>query len=173
LARTIEILDGDAGWPRAEVLDREVYPPHIMATVIWRDIAWAHADRRVLVTDEGTLACHVGIYFRDGTHDGSEVRIAGIGGVMTSERVRRQGYAGGAMKAAADLMREEQTDFGLLFCEPHNVNFYRNLGWKPFPGDVYCEQPKGKICFDLMGTMVLPLSRTPMSGVIDLCGLPW
>jgi aminoglycoside 2'-N-acetyltransferase I len=173
MARAIEIVDGDEAWPRVEPLDREVYPPQVMATVIWRDIAWAHAHKRVLVTDEGTLACHVGIYFRDGTHDGSEVRIAGIGGVMTSERVRRQGCAGGAMKAAADLMREERVDFGLLFCEPHNANFYGNLGWKAFAGEVYCEQPNGKIRFDLMPTMVLPQSRIPTSGVIDLCGLPW
>jgi aminoglycoside 2'-N-acetyltransferase I len=173
LARTIEILDGDEAWPRVEGLDREVYPPHVMATVIWRDITWEHAHRRVLVTNDDVLVSHVGIYFREGTHDGAEVRIAGIGGVMTSERVRRQGCAGSAMKAAADLMREEEVDFGLLFCEAHNVNFYRNLGWRAFGGEVYCEQPKGKICFNLMGTMVLPLSRTPASGVIDLCGLPW
>ena len=144
-----------------------------MATVIWRDIAWAHADKRILIMDDGLLVCHVGLYYRDGTHDGSKVRIAGIGGVMTSERVRRQGCAGSALKKAADLMRDGHVDFGLLFCEPHNANFYGNLGWKPFRGVVHCDQPIGRIRFDLMPAMVFPLARTPASGDIDLCGLPW
>ena len=40
-------------------------------------------------------------------------------------------------------------------------------------GDVYCEQPSGRVKFDMMHAMVLPLRCAPRSGVIDLCGLPW
>ena len=169
----IEVVDGDAGWALAEPLDRECYPPEAMATVVWRDVTWAHADKRVVVHGESGIVCHVGIYFRDGTLDGASVRIAGIGGVMTSPRVRRTGHAGNAMRRASDVMREHEIDFGLLFCEPHNVPFYEHLGWRIFPGEVYCEQPSGHIRFDMMHAMVLPLRLSPEGRVIDLCGLPW
>lgn len=173
MADRIEIVDGPEGWPRAEVLDREVYPPEVMATVPWRDVTWAHADRRVLVMDDDRLVCHVGIYLRDGTHDGREFRIGGIGGVMTSAGVRRKGHAGRSMRLAASLMREQEVDFGLLFCEAHNVALYRHLGWTSFSGEAFCEQPQGRVRFDLVPVMVLPLRVSPAGGVIDLCGLPW
>ena len=169
----IEVIDGNAGWALAEPLDRECYPPETMATVIWRDVVWSHADMRVVVHGEGGLVCHVGLYFREATLDGTSVRISGIGGVMTSPRVRRAGLASSAMQRASDVMREQGTDFGLLFCESHNVPFYEHLGWRIFPGDVFCEQPTSRIRFDMMHTMVLPLRLMPTGRVIDLCGLPW
>jgi hypothetical protein len=171
LTRRIEVVDGDAGWALAEPLDRECYPPEMMASVIWRDVTWAHADKRVVVHGEGGIVCHVGIYLRDAILDGGLVRIAGIGGVMTSPRVRREGCAGSAMRRAADVMREQ--DFGLLFCESHNVGFYEHLGWRTFIGEVYCDQPSGRVRFDMMHTMVLPLALAPEGRAIDLCGLPW
>ena len=169
----IEVLDGDAGWPVVEPLDREVYPPAVMATVPWRDVSWAHANRRVVVSDPGGVRCHVGVFWRNGTLDGRNVRLAGIGGVMTSSGVRRKGYASQAMRRAAQLMEEEQVDFGLLFCESHNEGFYGNLGWTIFGGDVWTVQPQGRICFDMMHAMCLPLRIAPEHGLIDLCGLPW
>jgi len=169
----IEVVDGDAGWPLAEALDREVYPPEVMATVIWRDVSWAHADKRVLLRLEDRVVCHVGLYLRDGLFDGSPARIGGIGGVMTSAPVRRTGLASAAMKSAARLMQDAQIDFGLLFCEPHNVRFYEGLGWRIFEGDTLCEQPSGPIRFALMPAMILPLRMAPRHGIVDLCGLPW
>jgi len=173
LISRIEVVDGDAGWALAEPLDRECYPPETMATVIWRDVAWAHADKRVVVHGEDGIVCHVGIYLRDATQDGAPVRIAGIGGVMTSPRVRRSGHAGNAMRMAAGAMREREIDFGLLFCEPHNAPFYIGRGWKPFDGEIWCEQPAGRIRFEAIAPYVYHIKRAPPTGVIDLCGLPW
>lgn len=169
----VEVLDGDAGWSVVEPLDREVYPPEVMAKVPWRDVTWAHADRRVIVSDPEGVRCHVGVFWRNGTLDGQRVRMAGIGGVMTSAGVRRKGYASRAMRGAAQLMEEAHIDFGLLFCEPHNEGFYGNLGWTVFRGEVWTEQPQGRICFDIMKALCLPLRIAPERGVIDLCGLPW
>ena len=169
----IEVLDGEGGWPLVEALDREVYPPEVMATVQWRDVTWAHADKRVVVSDGEGVRCHVGLFWRNGTIDGVGVRMAGIGGVMTSSGVRRKGYASSAMRRAAQLMEEEGTDFGLLFCEPHNERFYGSLGWTIFDGEVWTEQPQGRIRFDMMHALSLPLRIAAERGVIDLCGLPW
>ena len=77
------------------------------------------------------------------------------------------------MRRAAQLMEEEGTDFGLLFCEPHNERFYGSLGWTIFDGEVWTEQPQGRIRFDMMHALSLPLRIAAERGVIDLCGLPW
>ncbi len=167
----IDILDGEEGWAQVEALDREVYSPEFMVTAIWREIVWAHADKRVVVRDEGRVVCHAGLFFREGTLDGLPAKMCGIGGVMTSPVARRKGFAGAAMKRAAEAMAG--ADFGLLFCEQHNVALYAGLGWKDFPGRVECDQPSGRMVFDMMPRMVLPLAVHPTGGVIDLCGLPW
>jgi hypothetical protein len=127
----------------------------------------------VLVRENGVVVCHVGLYGRDGMHDGVRRMITGIGGVMTAPGARRRGHAGAAMREAAQIMRSRGADFGLLFCEPHNEPLYESLGWRKFAGDVFCEQPQGRICFNLMAAMILPVRSTAETGVIDLCGLPW
>jgi hypothetical protein len=169
----IEVLDGDAGWPVVEPLDREVYPPEVMATVPWRDVTWAHADKRIIVRDGQGVRCHVGLFWRTGTFNDRPVRMVGIGGVMTSGNARRRGYAGSAMGEARRLMETNGIDFGLLFCEAHSERFYGNLGWAVFDGDVWTEQPEGRVRFDMMRALCLPLRVAPERGVIDLCGLPW
>src|SRR5277367_1047566 len=96
----IEILDGDEGWPLAETLDRQCYPPEVVATIIWRDVTWAHADKRIFVQLDGEPVCHAGLYLRDAKDGERDVHICGIGGVMTLERVRKQGCASTAMETA-------------------------------------------------------------------------
>jgi|SRR5579871_1722641 len=169
----IEIVDGGAGWARAEAIDDVVYPPEIMKTVVWRDVAWSHADKRILVTHEGRDVCHVGLYFRAGRHDGREVSIGGIGGVMTIAEARKKGCASLAMHHAAGMLVARNCDFGLLFCEPHNFAFYERLGWVKFEGEVVCEQNGETAPFAIMRALVLPLRLAPRAGLIDLRGLPW
>jgi len=170
---TIEIVDGEAGWHESETLDRICYPPEVMATVVWRDVVWAHASKRIFVRLDGTTACHVGIYFRQAKDGRRDVYVAGIGGVMTLPSAQRLGCASCAMQSAAQLMQRLGCDFGLLFCEGHNIAFYERLAWQRFEGAVFCEQPEGRVQFDLMHTMVLPVASAPRANVIDLCGLPW
>jgi len=169
----IEVFDGESGWAVVEALDREVYTPEYMATATWRDVVWAHADKRIVIFDDQKPVCHAGVFFRDGLLDGAPVRLCGIGGVMTSPSAREKGCAGAAMTRAAQLMEEDGIDFGLLFCERHNLELYGNLGWRIFSGAVQCTQPSGPMTFDMMPTMILPVRMTPDSGKIDLCGLPW
>jgi GNAT superfamily N-acetyltransferase len=169
----VDVFDGAEGWAVVEALDREVYTPDYMATVIWRDVVWAQADRRVVIRDGGRAVCHAGVFFRRGQLDGRPVRLCGIGGVMTAPAARRKGYAAAAMQRAAQVMADEGFDFGLLFCEAHNVKLYGDLGWRVFAGPVHCTQPSGPMIFDMMPTMILPVGMSPDGGKIDLCGLPW
>jgi len=169
----IEVHDGEEGWSLAEALDSVCYPPEVMATVIWRDVTWAHADKRFFARLDGEAVCHAGLYLREAKDGPREVFLGGIGGVMTLPEARRHGCAGQVMRAAAEAMKGEGCDFGLLFCEPHNVAFYERLGWRIYRGEVFCEQPAGRIRFDIMHTMILPVVSEPQSLAIDLCGLPW
>jgi hypothetical protein len=78
------------------------------------------------------------------------------------------------MKAAmAAMARDHDVDFGLLFCEDHNIAFYRRLGWQRFNGTVFAEQPEGRIHHNSVAPFVHDLKQAPREGVIDLRGLPW
>ncbi|MGO8909646.1 MAG: GNAT family N-acetyltransferase [Bradyrhizobium sp.] len=176
----IDILNGDASWPLAEPLIKAVWPVHEVEKLSWGHIKWAHADLRVLIEapkeeSKSGLACHVGIYFRTVTWNGRKFHVGGIGGVSTRADCRRHGYASVALDAAVQTMRDhEAVQFALLFCEPHNFAFYQSRGWHPFAGEIYAEQPGGKIRFEVMAPFVFDLTRhAPLLGAIDLCGLPW
>jgi hypothetical protein len=95
---------------------------------------------------------------------------------MVSPELQRQGLGRKVMFVAHDVLRAYPAlDFGLLFCEPHNVGFYEGIGWHRFNGEVLVEQPAGSIIiYDIMGTMTLDLGTSaPRRGSIDLRGLPW
>jgi GNAT superfamily N-acetyltransferase len=175
----IDVLNGDASWPRAEPLMQAVWPAHVVEKLSWGHVKWAHADLRVLIDapEDGPkpgLACHVGIYFRDATWDGRKVHIGGIGGVSTRPDCQGRGYATLALNAAMRTMRDrEAVRFAMLFCEPHNEAFYQARGWHRFQGEVYAEQPEGRVRFEAMAPFVFDFTRKPRDGIIDLCGLPW
>lgn len=170
----IEVVDGEGGWPLVEALDAEVYSPEVMSGIVWRDVTWAEADKRVIVQDNESVRCHVGVFWRNGLLNAAPVKIAGIGGVMTSKVVRRQGYATAALRCAENLMTDRGIDFGMLFCEPHNERFYATLGWELFDGNIWAMQPAGAVRFDVMRAMWRGIRmRTAPKGHIDLCGLPW
>src|SRR5665213_3633080 len=97
----IEVLNGDASWPQAEPLYDAVWPAHVLATLPWADVIFAHAELGVFVLDDaGKALCHVGIYRREITWNGRKIPIGGIGGVMTHADARRRGYASIALDAA-------------------------------------------------------------------------
>jgi aminoglycoside 2'-N-acetyltransferase I len=175
----IDVLNGDASWPKVEPLMNAVWPADKIEKLSWGHVKWAHADLRVLIdapedAPKGGLACHVGIYFRDAIWDGRKVHIGGIGGVSTREDCRGRGYATLALNAAIRTLRDhEAVRFAMLFCEPHNEAFYQSRGWHAFKGEVYAEQPEGRIRFEAMAPYVFDFTRKPRDGIIDLCGLPW
>jgi GNAT superfamily N-acetyltransferase len=175
----IDVLNGNSSWPQAEPLLQAVWPSHVVEKLPWGRVKWAHADLRVLIdlpedSPRPGLACHVGVYFRTVMWDGRKVQIGGIGGVSTREDCRGRGYATLALNAAVRTLRDhEAVRFAILFCEPHNEAFYQGRGWHRFNGEVYAEQPEGRIRFEAMAPYIFDFTRKPRDGIIDLCGLPW
>jgi aminoglycoside 2'-N-acetyltransferase I len=171
----IEIKPGDAAWNDASPLFDLVWPAELRATFSWTHVVWANAERRVLVwNDRDELVCHVGFQLRRAKWADSDVLIGGIGGVITRQDSRKLGHASTAIGMAVAEMRDRGgADFALLVCEPHNFAFYRGLGWRQFDGELFCEQPGGRVRFEVMTPFVLDLRLAPRAGAIDLCGLPW
>jgi aminoglycoside 2'-N-acetyltransferase I len=171
----IDVLNGDASWLAAEAVFDEVWPPQVLEKLPWGRIVFAHADLRVFVREQsGEVACHVGIFRREVIWNGRKMRAGGIGGVATREAFRRRGYASIALEAAVQTLKDEGSiDFALLFCEPHHAPFYQGRGWQPFDGEIYAEQPEGRVRFEAIAPYVYDLRRTPRRGTIDLGGLPW
>jgi len=175
----IDVLNGDASWPAVKPLMDAVWPEDVGKKLPWGHVKWAHADLRVLIETPqesgGGVVCHVGIYFRTVTWNGRKTNVGGIGGVSTREDCRGRGYATLALNAAVRTMRDhEAIRFAMLFCEPDKFAFYEARGWHPFTGEVYAEQPEGRVRFDVMAPFVFDFTpRAPRNGTIDLCGLPW
>ena len=172
----IDISSGDATWEDVRPLHELVWSDAYMATRHWRDVVWAHAHWRVLVREANSpsVVSHVGLYVRDITWNDRTVTVGGIGGVMTHPDRRGRGLASAAMVRAVDHFRDvAKADFALLFCEPHNFDLYRGLGWHEFAGEVHVAQPGGQIRFDVMTPFVHDFGLAPRTGTIDLRGLPW
>jgi len=152
-----------------------VYPPEVLATLPGISFTWASPQWSVLVWDQGELVSRVGLVVREIVSNGEAKTIGGIGGVMTHPQKQGKGYASQAMHEASRLFDEKlNVSFALLFCRPHLVEFYKRLLWKPFQGQVFVEQPKGKIEFSANGAMVLDVKdQAPLKGSLDLNGLPW
>ena len=172
----IEVVSGDEGWAQADELLAAVWPLAQMDKLSWGRVTWADPDLRVMVADpDGGLVCHAGIFFRTVTWNGQKVHIGGVGQVATHPGHRRRGYASVALEAVVQTMRHhDAAQFAVLFCEPHNFEFYQSRGWQPFTGTVFAEQSGGKIRFEAMAPFVLDLKRrAPTLGTLDMCGLPW
>lgn len=172
----IEVLNGDESWPMAKTLFDMLAARSGRNTALGRGRLRPCRSARAGVQAEGEgLVCHVGIFRREAKWNGRKIQVGGIGGVATREDLRRRGYASVALNAAIRTLKDEgATDFALLFCEPGNVPFYVERGWKPFAGEIYADQPTGRGRFDAVTPLVFDLKRrAPLQGTIDLCGLPW
>lgn len=176
MSNRISIMDADHGWRLASNLLNAVWPADVVASLPWKDVVWARADRRVLsVNGHNEVVAHAGIYLRDAMLDSRPVKIGGIGGVATRLDCRRQGVASEMMHQVVREIRDTHgVDFGLLFCEPRHAPLYRQLGWRLFEGEVLVEQPqKGRVRFGITDPFVFDLKIAPRQGTLDLCGLPW
>ncbi len=169
----IDILNGDASWPRVKQLIDLVWTPQTLAQS--GNVDWAHPDLRVLVeNDSREIICHIGLFFRDGLWNGRKARLGGIGGVTTHPDHRRKGYASVALDAAIQTIRHhEAIDFVLLVCNDDKMPFYAARKWQPFNGVLMVEQSGRQVLFDVMKPMVFDMAMQPRTGTIDLCGLPW
>ena len=152
-----------------------VYPAAVLATLIGKQITWASPQWSILVWDEDELVSRVGLVVREIISNGEPKVIGGIGSVLTHPERQDKGHATEAMCEAVRLFNEElKVAYGLLFCTSRLIEFYKRLQRKPFEGQVFVQQLRGKIEFSANNAMVLDVKeQAPLNGSLDLNGLPW
>ena len=152
-----------------------VYPPEVIATLPGRFFSWAPPQWSVFLWEGDELVSRVGMLVRRMVSNGEEKAIGGIGGVMTHPSREGKGFASQSMREASQRFEADlKVSYALLFCRPHLVEFYKRLVWKPFTGKILVEQPDGKVEFSVNGPMVLDVNEpAPLSGTLDINGLPW
>jgi GNAT superfamily N-acetyltransferase len=158
-------------------LNAAVYPPEVAAAWPGRSIEWAALQWSVIVWDEleSQAVAHAGIVIRQARWNACDVKVGGIGGVMTHPNFRGRGYARAAVNRGIEFFREQDDiDFALLVCKPTLIPLYERLGWRVFSGDLLVEQHGKTVKFTFNLPMTCPLRATQeLDGVIDLLGPPW
>jgi GNAT superfamily N-acetyltransferase len=133
----------------------------------------------IRVWEGGMLVSCLWITERTILIDGRPAYVAGIRGVRTDPEYRRRGFAGAAMRRAADFIwKELRPELALLLSSEMAVPFYRSLGWQIVTGPVFCQQPGGIVNVtealpNNPAMVLLPAGGQVPRGSIDLCGLPW
>ncbi len=140
-----------------------------------RRYTWASPQWSILIMEDDEVITSVGMIVREIISNGASKKIGGICRVMTHPAKRKSGLASSAMREAARRFHDVlEVSYALLFCRPHLVSFYKSLKWEPFEGQVFVNQPEGKVDFTSKGPMVLDVKeQAPLHGILDLNGLPW
>ncbi|HEV3416041.1 MAG TPA: GNAT family N-acetyltransferase [Pirellulales bacterium] len=158
-------------------LNGAVYPPEVVAAWPGRSIEWSARQWSVIVWDdlESQAVAHAGIVIRQARWKDCDVRVGGIGGVMTHPDFRGRGYARAAVNRGIEFFREQDDiDFGLLVCKPSLIPLYERLSWRVFAGDLFVEQHGKTVKFTFNVPMTCPLRlQEVLGGAIDLLGPPW
>ena len=69
------------------------------------------------------------------THLGQDLRLYGLGDVVTASRLRRSGYGGRVVReATAHIRSNHEADAAVLITEPGLEAFYGRCGWESVPG---------------------------------------
>ena len=138
------------------------------------DLTFRPKDRHFLLYDDGRLASHVGVLQHTVSADGRDLRVGGVGGVVTVPVSQRRGFARMLMERASTWFAGEgDVEAGLLFCLPRMVDYYARLGWRLVEGPVRIDQPGGRVVSPLH-VMVLPCGGTVRDvRAIELRSLPW
>jgi aminoglycoside 2'-N-acetyltransferase I len=156
-------------------LQEATYPPEVRAARPGRNITWASPEWSALVWIDGALASRVGLITCSAAHDGVDLMVGGVGGIMTHPERRGLGLATRALsEAVSHLVSKHGVIFSLLFCRDELVPLYARAGWRLFGGRVVVNQPHGPIEFRANRPMVIAgVGDGPQFGVIDLRGYPW
>jgi aminoglycoside 2'-N-acetyltransferase I len=156
-------------------LKAAVYPPEREGEWEGASREWSRPEWGVFVRDDaGNLVSYTGVMRREGSVDGRDTTIGGVGGIATHPDHRGRGYAPLGMGRALDYLTTRDTDFALLVCREQLVPYYQGLGWRLFEGEVRDTQFGKPEVFEFNRVMVGDLNRkAPLRGTIDLRGPAW
>ncbi|NQD41587.1 GNAT family N-acetyltransferase [Glutamicibacter halophytocola] len=140
---------------------------------------YAPHDFHVIARSVDSVVGHVGWERRTIGVGHAEVVIAGVGGVLISERARGERLGKRLMTRAAQLMLDAGgIDFGYLGCREEVVPFYKSCGWSRVMAAERSIGRDGLAAEDPPGQplLVLPIASEISAwpaGTIDLRGRAW
>jgi aminoglycoside 2'-N-acetyltransferase I len=136
--------------------------------------SWRPKDWHFIVEEEGHVLSHVGVMETSVRVGETDIKVGGIGGVVSVPEAQGRGNIHAAMSRAAEFMGDQlRVEFGMLFCLPRLVPFYARQNWQLLNDAVEFEQPSGKVVSPFH-SMVLPFdNRAWPEGEVKVGGLPW
>lgn len=137
-------------------------------------IQWRDAETRFIGYEDNQPVSHVGVLNHLLPSKENPLKIGGIVEVVTIPHARNKGYAQKLLQEAIEYMiRETHSDFGLLFCMPVVVPYYKRLGWQLIENTIIFDQDSGKVNSPLP-SMIYPLSdrQWPTADILLECR-PW
>jgi predicted GNAT family N-acyltransferase len=136
--------------------------------------SWRPKDWHFIVEEDGHVLSHVGVMETSVRVGENDIKVGGIGGVVSVPEAQGRGNIRAAMSRAAEFMHDKlQVEFGMLFCLPRLVPFYARQNWQLLSDPVEFEQPSGNV-ISPFHSMVLPFdNRAWPAGEIKVGGLPW
>jgi predicted N-acetyltransferase YhbS len=137
---------------------------------------WRPKTLHIYVEEEGLVVGHVGLLEERVRAGEEEVKVCGVGAVVTRPEAQGRGHARRAMLRAHEMMRDEtDAEFGMLYCRDELIPFYAALGWQLVSDENEFGQPAGPTPSPF-NVMVLPLrdgGREWPVGRVVVEGLPW
>ena len=140
------------------------------------DLRCRSTDWRFLVHVDGQVVSQVGVLNHVVTVGNQEVRVGGIGGVVTVPSARLKGHARAVLQAALDFMCEEwEVEFGFLLCLDLMVPFYQKPGWQKVVDTVIMDQPSGSMPLPSgLSAVVFPCKGKEWpAGTLEMNSMPW
>jgi aminoglycoside 2'-N-acetyltransferase I len=140
---------------------------------------YAHHDLHVIARSDDGVVGHVGWARRTIAVGGAAVAIAGLGGMLISERVRGERLGKRLMVSATQSMLDAGgIDFGYLGCREEVVPFYRSCGWSRVLAGERSIGRDGLLVEEGPGQPILIMPITSElaawpAGTIDLRGRAW
>jgi GNAT superfamily N-acetyltransferase len=151
-------------------LDKALFADHPFA----HHYEWAPCNAHVIARANQAIVGHADLTVRVGLLGNKEVRLVGVGTVMTAPAYRGQGIAARVLDVAErHLFEAFHADYGVLFCSDGIVPFYARRGWRVVHSPVTVEQPGRRLIWPAT-TMALPRPGHPWHDApLDIRGYPW
>ncbi|MFJ2315476.1 MULTISPECIES: GNAT family N-acetyltransferase [unclassified Arthrobacter] len=149
---------------------------------IWDpDLPYGYAphDFHIMARCKGEVVGHVGWARRTIGVGGRDLVVAGVGGVLVSERARGRGLGGILMNLVASSMVDAGgIAFGYLGCREEVAAFYSSCGWTRISAAERSISRGGQAIYDPAGQplLILPIESQLASwpqGEVDLRGRAW
>jgi GNAT superfamily N-acetyltransferase len=114
---------------------------------VGEQLKWRDKTRNLgLRDDDGTLLAAGGMVLVEArTADAPAFEVVGLGGLVVRRRARGRGLARELAGHLLELAQELPAERAMLFCEPHLLAFYRQLGFQEIAEPVWAQQPGGSV----------------------------